>query len=317
MVPYKLTSLLGDCRTTVTGEFTFCCPFCIQRTGREDKGFHLYVNPTKKHRNVRGWFICHRCKARGPLSRLVGDKKVISAPVTAWSQFKDKLQGKFQEPKEEKQIALPKDYISIIKGSEAYQYLRKRNISNKQIDFYRIGFGVQDLRDLDKDERQYYAGSGRIIFPDFDSDGNCVYWVARTYKGHKIKYKNPTQSNARDKLYNLVNASKYQTCVIAEGVISAIACGYNGVATYGKDVTAKQVDMLVNASFKHYFIAHDGDARKDALSLADRLARRLCSVSLVCFDWGQDPASVADVRSRISGSLSLSTSNKLRFKLGC
>lgn len=313
---HRLTSALGKFHHTTTGEYNFCCPLCVKRVGKPDKGFHLYVNPTRVAYGIRGWFYCHRCKAKGPLRNLLADDEVTKAPVTEWSRFKDRLHGRFKEKKEEIRVTLPEDYVEIIEGTQAHRYLRDRNISDEQIKFYRIGFGTQDIRELEKEDRPRFAGSGRIIFPDFDSKGECVYWVARSYKGHRVKYKNPAGSNARDKIYNLTKASKFKTCVVAEGVISAIACGYNGVATYGKEVTSQQVSMLVRAGFSHYFIAQDGDAKKESLYLADKLSRRGCSVSLVCFDRNQDPADVDNIVERVNTSLSLSTKNVLRFKLG-
>ena len=314
MIHYSLISSLGKYHLSSTGEYNFCCPFCAKRVRRPDTGFHLYVNPSKYMHGIRGWFHCHRCKARGPITRLI--KQVEKVPVTRWEKFREGLMSKFCEPTEKKKVSLPEDYVEIIKGTQAYDYLVSRGISDGQILSYKIGFGTKDLREVPEEERGRFAGSGRIIFPDFDADGNCVYWVARSYKGHKIKYKNPAGSNAGDRIYNLYGAIRYQTCVVTEGVISAIAAGYNGVATYGKDVTTFQIALLANAGFRHYFIAHDGDARAEALDVAEKLARRHCSVSLVCFGKYEDPASVADIRDKISRSLSLTTSNKLKFKLG-
>jgi len=314
---FKLISSLGNYRQTTTGEYNFCCPLCVRRVGQPDKNYHLYVNPTRYLYGIRGWFYCHRCKAKGPLHRLLNNSDTSNHAVSEWSSFVLKLRGAFKKEKEPKpSVSLPKDYVEMIQGTQAYEYLQKRAITDAQIEFYKIGFGVKDIRQLEKEDRPNYAGSGRIIFPDYDDDGDCVYWVARTYKGHKVKYKNPAKSNARDKIFNLSKASRYQTCVIAEGVISAIACGYNGIATYGKEVTQQQIDMLVSVSFDHYHIAHDGDARKESLHLAERLSCRGCDVSLVCFSRDEDPASVSNMLERIQGSMSLSFKNKLRFKLG-
>lgn len=314
---FKLTSILGDFRRTTTGEYNYCCPLCVRRVGSPDKKYHLYVNPTRYLYGIRGWYYCHRCKSKGPLHRLTKEESVTARSVTEWSKFIKRIRGEFKESDKPKiDVTLPKDYVEIIKETQAYEYLRNRSISDEQIAFYNIGFGTQDIRQLEPEDVPYYAGSGRIIFPDYDDDGTCVYWVARTYKGHKVKYKNPAQSNARDKIFNLVKASRYPTCVIAEGVISAIACGYNGVATYGKEVTQQQIDMLVSVGFDHYCVAHDGDARKESLVLADKLERRGCSVSLVYFRRNEDPASVSDIGDRIHKSIPCSFRNKILFKLG-
>jgi hypothetical protein len=314
---HKLLATLGKFKETTTGEFNFCCPLCVHRIGRPDKGFHLYVNPSRYLYGIRGWFYCHRCHARGPMYRLLGKAAEQTVPVTEWSTFVKKLRGEHidKEGPGPQPVKLPEDYIEMIRGTEAYGYLANRCISDEQIAFYKIGFGTEDLRDMKAEERTKFAGSGRIIFPDFDDEDNCIYWVARTYKGHKVKYKNPGRSHARNQVYNLARASRFKTCVVAEGVTSAIACGYNGVATYGKEVTENQISMLASAAFDHYTIAHDGDARPEALDLATRLSRRGRAVSLVEFSQEQDPASVEDMPARVDRALSWSLKNQLRFKL--
>lgn len=304
---------LGSYRRTSTGELNFCCPFCLSRTGRADTKFHLYVNPSRYIDGIRGWFYCQRCKARGPMHKLFGQQSRES--VGKWREFVDKLRGGRPSIPEPCPVKLPLDYMSMIRGTEAYGYLKERNISDEQITFYNIGFGVDDLRDLEPAERQKYAGSGRIIFPDYDDDGNVVYWVARTYKGHKVKYKNPPKSNARDKIYNLAGASKYSVCIITEGVISAIAAGYNAVATYGKDVTLVQVSMLVRAAFDQYVVALDGDARKEADELAGKLSRKGCQVSVVEFNQDEDPASVLSMPARVDRAQPWTLTNRLLFRM--
>lgn len=313
---HRLIATLGRFKHTTTGELNFCCPLCVHRIGRRDTGFHLYVNPTRYLHGIRGWFYCHRCNARGPMHRLLGKQAEYAATVTEWSTFVQQLKGEYIEKTEDvPSVSLPEDYVEMIAGTEAYGYLRDREISDEQIAFYRIGFGTEDLREKEPAERAKFAGHGRIIFPDFDLEGRCIYWVARTYRGHKVKYKNPAGSNARDQVYNLARASRYDRCIIAEGVISAIACGFNGVATYGKEVTETQVTMLAHTAFDHYTIAHDGDARPEADSLGERLSRRGCSVSLVEFNQDQDPASVSDMPARVDRALGWSLKNRLRFKL--
>lgn len=316
MSEHQLLFSLGQFRRTGTGELNFCCPFCVKRIKRPDKGFHLYVNPTKYIDGIRGWFYCQRCKARGPMSRLFGKQLEEGLSVSKWREFVTSLRGK-NVIEQAKKVELPKDYVEMIRGTDAYNYLKDRNISDDQIAHYKIGFGTEDLREKPYEERRHYAGSGRIIFPDFDSDGECVYWVARTYRRHKVKYKNPPHSDAGTKIYNLANASLHDTVVIAEGVISAIAVGYNAVATYGKEVTPTQLTMLVQAAFDHYVVALDGDAKKEALNLAERLSRRGCKVSLVQFKQDEDPASIGSaIRQRVDLALPFdSLRSRFAFRL--
>jgi DNA primase len=284
--------------------------------GKKDTGGHLYVNPDKKIHGIRGWFNCFRCGARGPAARLLGEE--VSRPrISKWNEFVRSLRGGISDDEDgEDLVFLPEDYEPVIPQTDAYQYLKERGLTDEQIDFYQIGFGTKNLRKVPKEERKRYIGKGRVVFPDFDTDGRMLfYWVARTYRSHKLKYKNP-QANAFDKIYNLAKASVYNEVVVTEGVFSAIASGYNAVATYGKAVTKKQLRMLVDANFDRYTIALDGDAKKESLDLAEKLSRRGCEVALVEFLNNEDPASVDNIKERIADALEFTFSNKLIFAMG-
>jgi DNA primase len=203
-------------------------------------------------------------------------------------------------PKPRVKVSMPEDYCECQPGTRAWDYLLSRGFTEEVIRDYRIGFGVQDLRVVK--DRSRYAGSGRIIFPDFNSQGELVYWVARTYVNHKIKYKNASV-HARDQLYNIQRASQYTSVVITEGVISAIAAGRNAIATYGKDVTPEQIAILDSCSFQKYYVALDGDATHRtpriaqtprALSLANSLTRRGLETYIVVLPFEDDPDSVQE-----------------------
>lgn len=306
MLLQQLEAALGRGSIAGSEEYQFNCPYCIKRKGSADTHHHLYVNPTKQLNGIKGWYYCHRCMARGPLNRVLKGfgAEPVRPSLSKWDEWLRALKQPRKPTRAPRPpVEMPEDYVPCFRGTEAYDYLASRDIAETIIAEYRIGFGSQDLKHLTKEERRRFAGSGRIIFPDFDSEGNVVYWVARTYKGHKIKYKNPPDSDARDKVFNLARASEYVNVVITEGVISAIAAGRNAVATYGKDVTSAQIAMLVETSFDNYYVALDGDALKcerwsktkpAAIKLAEALHARGCTVWVVELPYHHDPASVED-----------------------
>jgi len=305
----RLEKILGHGKVVTSGELQFNCPFCLKRTGREDTKHHLYINPNKVLHDIKGWYFCQRCLARGPLKFILDDVEsvVISDSIlTRWDEFLNSLKSavKFttQDIERRAEVKLPEDYIPCFKGTEAYDYLEKRNISESIIEDYRIGFGTQDMRNLTQEEKKKYAGSGRIIFPDYDSLGNLVHWVARTYKNHKVKYRNPFGSS-RDTVYNLARAQLYDEVIVTEGVISAISAGRNAVATYGKSVTTAQISLMASVKFKRYIVALDGDAVKrytksraipSALKLSNDLYKRGLKVFIVKLPYEHDPASIPD-----------------------
>ena len=178
-------------------------------------------------------------------------------------------------------VSWPAEYERMLPGTQAYRYLQERDISDEKIDKYQIGFGTGKLKN-------------RIIFPDFNKEGNLCYWVARTYGEHRAKYKNATVPRERQ-VYNLgllEARGARDRIVICEGPISAVVAGYDAVATYGKYVTGLQIDRLVRFEAEEYVIAVDGDAIPSAVSLAKRLWRRGLTVKFVRFAYHEDPASV-------------------------
>ena len=306
-------SLNSKGRYSGAEELNFCCPFCVKARGTPDRHYHFYVNPNRVKHGIKGWFYCQRCNSRGPLYKILKVKKVFPSS-TRREEFRKYLRNpdvKKKEKEEETSLELPRDYVPIIAGSDAEAYLHSRGILNQTIEGYRIGMGTADLTEVDDSERGFYVGVGRIIFPDFDADGKVVFWVARTYRRHTIKYKNPLNVSARDKIYNLVGAVSFDNVIVTEGVISAIAAGENAVATYGKDVTSEQIDLLVRGNWDRYYVALDGDALKrtkrsrslpPALRLAVTLKRRRKEVFLVELPYRHDPDSVGDFDERVKAS---------------
>jgi hypothetical protein len=301
--------ILGKPKSAPNGEERYCCPFCLRNVGKVDHDYHLYVNRSVVEHGIRGWFTCKRCGVKGPAHKLFGDNSQVEIPASKWSEFIHAT--KFGKPTAHetraKEVGLPKDYEPVFQGTRAYDYLRERGITDHQISYYKIGFGSADLRKLDREEQNKFAGSGRIIFPNYDESGKVNYWVARTYVNHKVRYKNPRNTDAGKVIYNLANAVQYEEVVITEGVISAIRAGKNAVATFGKNVTDAQVSLLVESAFSRYVVALDGDAGREAVQLARQLTRRNCDVRLVKFAYHEDPASAPRAAELILGALPINS----------
>lgn len=315
----KLKSVLGDGKVVGDTELNFCCPFCLKRRGSVDNNYHLYVNPLVVRNNIKGWYYCHRCFSRGKISDIVNVDNILNyVQLSNYDKVLTNIRNSVLEDsatKTSENIVLPLDYTHCFNGTEAFEYLESRNISKETISKYNIGFGYKDLRTISSEERPKYAGNGRIIFPDYDNCGKLNYWVARTYKNHKCKYKNPPNSNSRDKIYNLSRAMRYDEVIITEGVISCISAGNNAVATYGKNVTQDQIIKLANCKFKKYYVSLDGDALKEAIDVAKSLTARGCEVWVTLLPLDKDPASVTSFRKYVKESTRYTIKNSLKFSL--
>lgn len=277
-----VASRLGPPILTTGDEVRFNCwrPDCGDKP---DTHYHMYLNPRK------GKFFCQRCQRGGSLewlARMIG----IKAPEDSlfmWEQvIHEFLWGTAEDKSESEYIAWPKEYNQMMSGLEAHRYLSGRGISDKKIDFYQIGFGTGFLKN-------------RIIFPDVDEHSSLVYWVARKYgkldaNKQAAKYKNADIPRKRQ-IYNLgrlVSRGWDRRIVICEGPISAVATGFDAVATYGKYVTGDQISRLAAFGADEYVVAFDGDALLEGVSLATRLYRRRLKVKFVKFRYDEDPASV-------------------------
>lgn len=270
----------------------------ISRT--PDTKYHLYVNP------VKGTYFCQRCQAGGSLEWLT-ERLGLESPersLLLWEKLIHAfIYGVELDDERQKRARLPKDFNSIIRGTEAYRYLYERGIKDEKIEAYGIGFGTQKMNEVPKEHQEFFAGAKRIVIPDYDASGELCYWVARTYGKHAAKYKN-AKVPRDDKVFNLgriLRSKERRRIVICEGPISAIVAGYDAVSTYGKYVTGNQISLLAQAEAEEYVIAGDGDALMEAVSLATRLFRRGLNVKFARFYGTEDPASVGagEARRRI------------------
>ena len=85
-------------------------------------------------------------------------------------------------------VQLPEEFISLCSdkipatGMYAYRYLHSRGITKADILKWKIGY--------------CFSGEyrNRVVIPSFDDDGDCSYFIARSYTGDSYKYKNPRSS---------------------------------------------------------------------------------------------------------------------------
>ena len=289
-----LAQKLGPYKVVQIG-FRFNCnfPWCKGKSRLPDKGYRLYVNPKDR------WYFCHRCTSGGSLDKLLAYYRmpVESSVIGAKDRIYDRLLS-LSKPKHRllKHAALPLDYTQVVRGSDAYVYLKSRGITDDLIQYYSVGMGYSDYYKTATEEWDLHAGSGRVIFPDVDEKGSINYWVARSYKGHKAKYKNAKVDKA-DKIYNLgriVDKGDFSRIIICEGPISTIIAGESAdrqaVGLYGKYVSPEQLRLLLTYPFEKYIISLDADAKDKVIDLARKLHNSGKKVELVKFRKNEDPA---------------------------
>ena len=125
----------------------------------------------------------------------------------------DSLDSLFAVEEEEifnEEIEMPNSFRTLtgnqkkLTSGPAKKYLRERNISKEDVLNWKIGYC--DAGDF----------AGRIIVPSFNDKGELNYYIARSYDGNWMKYKNPKIS--KDIIFNDLNIDWGDNIILTEGV---------------------------------------------------------------------------------------------------
>ena len=229
-------------------EIVFNCPEC-------GKTMHFYFNLRKEVGH------CFKCGYIATFKELCKGRKYSIPKVFSKRDLEENLR---KDP-----VSLPKEYISFsdrrgrgMMWNKAIAFLHRRGIKEKTIEEYKLGFCQ---------EGRYF---GRIIIPIFEN-GECVYFVARTFLNHSKRYLNPlgkgNDYGKSDVIFGLDKASDFSNCKIVEGVFDAMSNGLDYIALLGKQLSDQQKKKIIEKRFESITVILDGDAKKDALEIASAL----------------------------------------------
>jgi len=172
------------------------------------------------------------------------------------SEFED-IFNEINDVEEKQVIDLPAEFVSLcnkhlpLRSQTPLDYLRGRGITKAEILKWKMGYCSKGK----------YAG--RIIIPSFNDNGDCNYFIARSYVGHGRRYLNPPCG--RDIVFNELNIDWDDPVIIVEGVFDAIVAGDNAIPILGS--TLREDSKLFQAIAIHdtpVYIALDPDAEKKA-----------------------------------------------------
>jgi DNA primase len=153
----------------------------------------------------------------------------------------------------------------------AYYYITNRGFTEEEIEKYQIRVGKEYF----DPERKWLIKrwKERILFPLFDS-GKCVFICGRSYLGKDPKYLN-SMGSKQSIVYGLERVQEGKECIIAEGIISAIAAeratGIPAVCLLGKSNSAWALSKI-RAKVNRVYLSLDGgvkttDLRRQLLGL--------------------------------------------------
>ena len=247
-----VTDILGSYRRS-GDEHLYSCPFCKHHKKKMSVNFSINS------------FKCWVCDARS---------KNIYRLVRKFGSYQQRqkyleLQGRldltefediFREINEEEtiqKIDLPLEFISLcnrhlpLHSKAPMEYLKSRGLNKNEVLKWKIGYCKEGR----------YAG--RIVIPSINNDGDCNYFIARSYVGHGRRYLNPPCG--RDIIFNSLMVDWDEPVVLVEGVFDAIVIGDNAIPILGS--TLREDSRLFQALAIHdtpIFVALDPDAEKKA-----------------------------------------------------
>lgn len=248
------------------GQISFDCPVCsydIKGLDDGDGKGNLEIN--YKYNVYKCWSCAETHETHGSIYKLI--KKYGTPKQLKKYQLLRPEYDESQPKKVYKQVKLPKEFISFKNVSSglkltpqykmAWNYIKKRNITEEMINKFNIGFCYQGMYE------------NRIIIPSYDENGEINYFIARSYLSNtRMKYKNP-EAQKEIIIFNENLINWYETIYLVEGVFDAIFLP-NAIPMLGKYMSDNLFTKLYERAFK-IVIVLDGDAWNNAEKLYHRL----------------------------------------------
>jgi DNA primase len=195
-----------------------------------------------------------------------------------------------------KKVYLPKEFISFKNVSQglkltpqfkqAWNYIKKRNITDEMIEKFNIGFCYTGLYE------------NRIIIPSYDTELTLNYFIARSYLSKtKLKYKNP-EVQKEIIIWNEHLINWEERLYIVEGAFDSIFVP-NSIPMLGKFMSDNLFKTIYTNAKKDIVIVLDPDAWNDATRLYHKMncGKLMGRVFIVKLEGDQD---IADLKGDLS-----------------
>ena len=243
-----LHETIGRYNQTSKNEYYFKCPAC---------NHHKHKFAVNLDKNA---YHCWVCDYRGRNIRRIVRRFGSYIQLQKWDSISnrtdlDRFADLFMEglPEENKsKVELPEEFVSLCSGkipatgTYALKYLQSRNLTKEDILKWKIGFCF---------EGEY---RNRIIVPSFDDNGDCSYFIARSYTGDSYKYKNPRAS--KDIVFNELFIDWNSDLILVEGVFDALVAG-NAVPILGSTLrSGSELLRKIVRNDTPVYVALDPDA---------------------------------------------------------
>jgi DNA primase len=267
-----VNNALGQGKRTARGNQAYTCPFCNHHKPK------LEVNFTENSEGKNPW-ACWACGKKGQTIRSLFKQSQQSPEFISQLKPLVKTGGVYEKSHDINIVELPsefKQFDDTLISRHALNYLRKRNITQNDIDKYGMGFC------------EYGQYAKMIIIPSYSDNGNLNYFTARSFeKEPYIKYRNPEASRDIIPFEMFVNWDL--PIILCEGPFDAIAIKRNAIPLFGKNIQPALMKKIVTSKVQKIYIALDNDALKKALEFCELLLNEGKEVYLVKLE-GKDPS---------------------------
>lgn len=269
---FELENILGHSTPSSSGERLFHCPFCHHRKPK------LSINFGRRYGMWKCW-VCDQAgrKISTLLYRLGYSGKEIAQILDGYQEPQVE-----EEEDTERVLRLPPEYEPLwvpnrtsYEYKNALRYLKRRGVRKTDILRYRMGYA---------EDGKY---RNRIIIPSYDRDNQLNYFVARAYYDNKYPYFNPAASKNVILFENLINWSMPITLV--EGIFDAIAVRRNSIPLFGKLMSDRLKQQIIEERPPGVYVMLDPDASREAHEIEYYLKNININVSMVNAMTG-DPA---------------------------
>lgn len=185
----------------------------------------------------------------------------------------------------------------------ALKYAKKRKITMCDIIKYNIGYCAKG------------PFSNRLVFPSYDKDNNLNFYSCRSYYDDGYKYKNSEFSKDIVGFENLVDFDF--PIYLCEGALDAISLKRNAIPLFGKSMSRKLKQAIIQSKCPEVNIVLDDDALKDALRIADYITSIGKKAKIVRLH-GKDPNVLGfyETYKRIKATDVLDFGTTIKLKLG-
>jgi DNA primase len=291
-----LEDIFGDYKlhSDYKGQISFDCPVCsydIKQLDHGDGKGNLEIN------YKRGVYKCWSCaethETHGSIFKLVkkyGSPRQNKKFLLLMPEEVDEVKRVY------KKVYLPKEFISFKNVSQglkltpqfkqAWNYIKKRNITDEMIEKFNIGFCYTGLYE------------NRIIIPSYDTELTLNYFIARSYLSKtKLKYKNP-EVQKEIIIWNEHLINWEERLYIVEGAFDSIFVP-NSIPMLGKFMSDNLFKTIYTNAKKDIVIVLDPDAWNDATRLYHKMncGKLMGRVFIVKLEGDQD---IADLKGDLS-----------------